>query len=336
MEEVPLRLAARRVQIEPAVPVEVGDRGRHSVGANLRVGGVGDVHEAVSPIVVVEIFQAEVVRDEQIGPAVAVVVGEEGGKRPAGRLRDSPGLAHVREVAVPVVQEQKARASVVGVVRRIGHLSVVVARDANEEVQIPVSVDVGERGGARVLRNVDAGGGGHVLEGAVPAVVKKMRASEGVRDEEVRVAVSIDVARGHARCGDAFGRRRGEPRGHGDVREMAVSVVAIQNRPHAVAHEEIFRAVLVVVQNGDAGPGPDAGDEVVREPVGRIVARRSEAGFRRRVVEARIALRSVGNGFEVEHACRWLRFSRTGARFDRSAGLALDAGSVVPEAADRE
>ena len=51
---------------------------------------------------------------------------------------------------VPVVQVQEVLAAVVGVEGRIGHLVVVVAGDADEEVEVAVAVHVGERRRARV------------------------------------------------------------------------------------------------------------------------------------------------------------------------------------------
>ena len=47
----------------------------------------------------------------------------------------------------------------------------------------------------------------------------------------------------------------------GDVGEVAPPVVPVEDRAHAVADEEILEAVAVEVEDGDAGTGPDVGDQ---------------------------------------------------------------------------
>ena len=153
--------------------------------------------------------------------AVLVVVLEERRERPARHAREAPGLRGVGEVAVAVVQVEEVLAAVVGVERRVGHLRVVVAGHADEEVEVAVAVHVGERGRAHVLGHRDAGGGGRLLERAVAAVVEEARGAEGVRHEEVGIPVAVDVARGDAGRGDALGRGLREAGLLGDVGEVA-------------------------------------------------------------------------------------------------------------------
>ncbi len=212
VEEVPLRVGAGRVEVGPAVAVEVGPRARHAVRARLRSGLLRDVDEALSVFVVVQVLQPEVVGRHQVFVAVLVVVLEERRERPARHPFEAPGLRGVGEVAVAVVQVQKVLAAVVGVEGGVGHLRVVVAGHAHEEIEVPVAVDVGESGRAHVLGNGDPGRGGRLLERAVAAVVEQARGSEGVRHEEVGKPVAVDVARGEAGRGDALGRGLREAR----------------------------------------------------------------------------------------------------------------------------
>ena len=170
---------------------------------------------------------------------------------------------------------------------------VVVAGHADEEVEIAVAVDVGEGGGARVARHHDARGGRRLFEGAVSAVVEEARRSEGVGDEEVRIPVTVDVAGGDPRRGDAFGRRLRESGLLGHVGEASVSVVAVQDRAHAVGHEEVLVTVPVVVEHGDARAGPEVGEEVVDEFQRRIAPRRAETGLGGGVVKSGRGLDAV-------------------------------------------
>src|ERR1019366_3546671 len=99
----------------------------------------------------------------------------------------------------------------------------------------------------------------------VAPVPKEPGRAERIRHDEIRIAVAVDVARGDAGGRDARGVRDREAGPHGYVREMPDAVVLVQDRPHAVAHEEVFVAVLVEVQDRDARARPDAVDEAVRQ-----------------------------------------------------------------------
>ena len=123
VEEVPLRVGAGRVEVGPAVAVEVRPGAGHAVGARLRAGLLRDVLEALAAVVAVEVLQAEVVGREQVLVAVLVVVLEERRERPARHAREAPGVRGVGEVAVAVVQVEEVLAAVVGVERRVGHLA---------------------------------------------------------------------------------------------------------------------------------------------------------------------------------------------------------------------
>ena len=202
-------------------------------------------------------------------------------------------------MALPVAEKEIVAPAVVRVEGRVGHLAVVIARAADEEIEVAVAVHVREREGARRPGRDDAGGGRDLLERAVPAIPEEARRAEGVRHGEIRIAVAVDVACRHTGRGDARCRpARREPRAHGHVREVSLAVVPVEDRPHAVAHEEVLGAVPVEVQNGHARARPDAVDEPVRELLRRIAARRAEARREGRVVEAGMSFDSVWFGGE--------------------------------------
>ena len=295
VEEAPLRVRARRVEVHPAVAVEVAPRGGHPVAAVLDSELRRHVLEALPVDVPVEVLQAEVVRHDEVGAAVAVEVGEEARERPARGLRDTPFGRRVAEMALPVPEEQSVPPPVVRVERRVGHLSVVVAGAADEEVEVAVAVHVRERERARGARRDDARRGGDLLERAVAAVPEEARRPERVRHREVREAVAVHVTGRDAGRGDSGESGRGETRALGHVGEMPVPVVAVEDRADAVADEEVLGAVPVEVEDGDARARPDAVDEAVRELLRRVAARSAEARRERRVVEARIQLASLGD-----------------------------------------
>ena len=247
VEEIPLRVRAGRVKVEKAVAVEIRPGGGHAVGADSRPGLLRDVLEAAAAGVAVEVLEAEVVRDEKVRPPVPVVVGEERRERPARRLVDSPGGPGVGEMAVPVVDVEAVGPAVVGVVGRVGHLVVVVARHAHEEVEVSVAVHVGEGGRARVAGDRDAGRCRDLFERPVAAVSEETGGAEGVRHEEVRKAVPIHVAGGDSGGGDAAPIRRPEAGRDCDVREEPAPVVPVQDRAHSVGDEEVLETVAVEV-----------------------------------------------------------------------------------------
>ena len=202
-------------------------------------------------------------------------------------------------MALPVAEEEVVAAAVVRVEGRVGHLTVVVARPADEEVEVAVAVHVREREGARRALRDDAGRGRDLLERAVAAVPEEAGRAEGVRHGEIREAVAVDVARRRRRsprcrrCPTTRGRRA-------PVTSVKCPLpsFSVEDRPDAVAHEEVLVAVPVEVEDRDARARPDAVDEAVRELLRRIAAGRAEARRERRVVEAGTGLDSVCFGGE--------------------------------------
>ncbi len=292
VEEVPLRVRARRVDVGPAVAVVVRPRARHAVRAGERAGLLRHVLESPAEVAV-EVLQAEVVGRHEILAAVLVIVLEEGGERPARFIADSPGLRRVGEAAMAVVQIENIRAPVLRVEGRVRHLAVVIARDRDEEIEVPVAVDVGERRGSRVGGHGDSGVGRRLLERPVAAVAEEPRRTERVGHEDVGVPVAVDVARREPGGGNALRGGFCQAGLLRDVREAAGAVAAVKDRAHAVADEEVLGAVAVVVEHGDARARPEVGDEVVDLVDRRITPRRAEAGSGGGVAKSRRGLRCV-------------------------------------------
>ena len=116
-----------------------------------------------------------VVGDVEVQVAVAVGVGEREGRAPP-----LPGEARVvkfREAARAVAEEDPVPAPV----------------DRNREVEVVISIDVGERGASRQHVNEREGGGRDLLEAPAAEVpVERARAPEA-GEEEVRQAVPVDI-----------------------------------------------------------------------------------------------------------------------------------------------
>ena len=130
---------------------------------------------------------------------------------------------------------------------------------ADIKIKVAVAVEVGERGGGGpVAIAVEAETLGDILERAVAAVAEeKIRPPSG--DEEVGVAVAVDVANARA-VGVAFGQGR-DPRLLGDVLEVAVMLVAEEpvaglggtaREGTALQRINVEPTVAVVIDQGDS------------------------------------------------------------------------------------
>ena len=170
-------------------------------------------------------------------------------------------------VRVAVVAPQRLGIAVAaGAVRRTRRAPV-----RQHHVEVAVEVVVAERRRDRVLRahRLDAGRLGDVGERAV-AVVLEQEAGIALHaaDEQVEVAVAVDVGEGGPAVQVAAAARRGVvDAGRGsDVGEVVAAVVAVQQvRPDVAAHDvEVHVAVAVIVA------GRDAAAEHLRLRVGRV------------------------------------------------------------------
>src|SRR5262249_59381253 len=127
--------------------------------------GDADLAEGAVVLVVVERADAELVADEQVRPAIVVVIGPGSGQTP-GAVMDAGGGADLGERAVAVVVVQAVGYAVVGfpVGQRRGVL--VVAHAHHVHVEEAVAVIVGDHRHARPHARRDAGGRRHIGEGA--------------------------------------------------------------------------------------------------------------------------------------------------------------------------
>ena len=250
------------VDVEAAVVVVVHEGRAHAGTLVLDPGRRAHLLEADAPAppseVVVEVLLPEVVRDQQVGPAVAVVVAPGGGEVVPVVARLQPRLPRgLHEVAVPVVVEEHARGAVARVVvghgrARLALADPVVERvDAEVEVEEAVAVVVGHRHrhgrAAQPLRELERVG--HAREAAGAVVPEKGRPRARGQDQ-VLVAVVVHVREERLR-GVV---EDGEARALGHVLEGAVALVAEEPVGEAgrLRDVQVVEAVTVGVTHGDA------------------------------------------------------------------------------------
>ena len=172
-----------------------------------------------------------IVGDEQVEPSVAIEVGGDDTQAPTVRV-DNPRLGrHVGEPAA-VVAEQVVRQRRRILRGAVGVGTVLVAAEirlleipkqvmADVEVKVAVAVEVGECGrGGPVAVPAEPILCGDVLECPIPLVAVE-RVPMPAGDEEVRAAVVVDVADGHAMA--IAPRERGEPGRRGRVLERPIA-----------------------------------------------------------------------------------------------------------------
>ena len=159
-------------------------------------------HLAVPPPeVAIQVLGSEVVRHEQIGPAVVVVVRPGCGEMVAVVSGLEPGLLRdLDKAAPPVVAEEDARRTVARVVVRRGCPRFLLAGaekvriDAEIKIEKAVAVVVGHRDGGQdaLQRLTEAKGVRDVREAAFAIIDEEQRLRPG-GEHEVLVAVVLDV-----------------------------------------------------------------------------------------------------------------------------------------------
>ena len=119
--------------------------------------------------------------EEQVHPAVPVVVEEGSGDGVTGAEADPGLVGHIDEPP--------------GLVEAVFEQVVGVAHDGtHEQVEIAVPVDVTERRTAAPMDEIQAQFGSDFLEGAVtPVAVEVVRHGVAADHVEVHVAIAIDV-----------------------------------------------------------------------------------------------------------------------------------------------
>ena len=193
------------IDVEAAVVVVVEERRAHAGTVVEDAGLRRDVLEAdraaARAEVAIQVLDAEVVGDEQVGPAVLVVVGPRRGEVVAIVAGVEPGgLGGVDEAALAVVVEQHARRAVARVVvrhRRAGLLlagAEEVGIDAEIDVEEAVAIVVGHRqaGEDALQRRVEAERAGDRREAALAVVGEQQRLRAGGQ-HQILIAVVVDV-----------------------------------------------------------------------------------------------------------------------------------------------
>ncbi len=253
------------VDVGPAVVVHVGDVEAHrevADGGRLAVQHFGEGAVALVDVEVVA-FE-EVVRDVDVGPAVAIDVAHDHAEaEPDLAPKDAGVCAHVHEVpAIVAVQ--------LGSAERIALVALVAEAEARdglgrvadqEQVQIAVAIVVEERGLDRVAGVGDAVGGGPLDERGDPVRVQPLVDVElvgaalpgdfpGVADVDVQPAVAVDVGDGDAGRPGPGVRDAGCGR---DVPEVEAAEVQVESGAALVGREHHLRqAVARQVTERDA------------------------------------------------------------------------------------
>ena len=148
-------------------------------------------------LVAIELVRLRVVRHEDVGPAVLVVIEQRDAQRFRARVEDAAGGGDVLERSVAAVTKQPAGVAAIGLRRAVRLLlaveaaeHVVLGRPANviadEQVEEAVAIEVDpHRGGAERLASTEAARPRDVDERAL-AGVPEQPALADAGDEHIR------------------------------------------------------------------------------------------------------------------------------------------------------
>ena len=240
-------------------------RPRLAIVAERDAGCERDVPEAAVALIAIELVRLCVVGDEDVRPAVLIVIEQRDTERLRAGVEDAAGRGHVLEGAVAAIAEQPAGLAAVRLRRAVRLLLAVEAAEdvvlgrplhvvADEQIEQAVAIEVQpHRRRAEGHASVQTAGFRRVHERALAGVAEQpVLADAG--DKHVGEAVVVEVADGDAHAVqldvEACGAR--------DVGERAVPVVAIEAQRrslllvagpvHAVDEQDVLPAVGVVVE----------------------------------------------------------------------------------------
>ncbi len=270
--------------VEAAVAVVVGHRRAHSrlraaVFIERSAGYHGHVGEGSVAVVVVQNARRTVARDEDVGPAVVVVVERGDAERiVAAGLVDVGFRGDIFEGAVAAIVvknvfrgRQSSRPAHHR--RALPHARWALARSGrgreievnivcDDEIEFAVAIVVNESAtrAPRLSRSAHACLVRHIGEDAVIVVIEMVLAV--VSDVEIFPAIVIVVADADALSPAA----RGQARFRGDIGERAIVIVVVEMIRRAVAgfrrfqgctvdDEDVRPAIIVVIEDGDACSG---------------------------------------------------------------------------------
>src|SRR5207247_2665472 len=207
----------------------------------------------------------KVVLDEEVGPAVPVVIqhGHAQGLRTA--VEHAAGGGNVLEGAVAAIVKQPAGIAAIGFRRaiRLGR-AIETAKHvgfrtpanviADEDIEEPVAVVIKpQRGGAEALATKQRARAGGLDEGSFAGVAKEAALADA-SDENVGEAIVVVIADGHAHSVHLDVK----PHAFGDIGKSAVAIVAVETQGrapalvagpvHAIDEQNVLPAVGVVIQ----------------------------------------------------------------------------------------
>ena len=226
-------------QAWPAGAVVVGGVDAHAGARDARfverhARGDGDVGEGAVLLVLVEPVRLGVVGDEQIEPAVAVVIEQRDAERLRGRVVETGLLRRVLEPAIAEVAIERRALTFVRLGRAV-RLRLAVERAVqvfldrpvdvvgDEQIEAAVAVVVEPRGAGREPGVADTGRVGDVGEAQAAKVAEQAILAER-GDVEIGPAVVVVVGGRGAKAVE----RNPEARGGRDVGERAVAIVPVE------------------------------------------------------------------------------------------------------------
>jgi hypothetical protein len=224
-----------------------------------------DILELAVPLVAIELVRLGVVGHDDVGPAVLVVIQQRNTERLRAGVENSGRRGDVLEGTVAAIAEQPAGFTAVRLWCAVGLLLAVETAEhipigrpadviADEQVQAPIAIDVDpHRRGAECGTATEAARPGDIDEASLSGVAKQP-ALPDTRDEQIREAVVVEVADGHAHAVQ-FDVEAGRSR---DVGKGAVPVVPVERKrgplalvpgPIAAVHEQdVLPPITVVVE----------------------------------------------------------------------------------------
>ncbi len=287
--------------VGPAIVVEIGRIDAHRRVTRVADGcGNGLGERAVAVVVVEKIVFLEIIRDVEIGTAVAVQVARHDAQTVSLHATIDVGLvAHVDKVTAVVSIQAIARARVtrhalrVHAARPLGVHGVI----QHIHVQIPVAVVVEEQRLGAVADVVESVLARPVGERAVAIIDEEHVAAvhrEVIDAGDVDVDIAVAVHVGHRHAGlPALGIGHAGVRG--DVLEVVIASVQVEPVGSDVRREvEIGKAVVIDVADGDTTA------VVVVQVVEDV-----EGGVIRQAIHERHAGGFGWQGFEERRARRW-------------------------------
>ena len=245
----------------------------HAVGVGSGPGQQGRVLECGVALVDPEQVVRHVVGHIEVDIPIIVEIGRDHAEAGAAGLANARCGADVGELAVAQIAIQKIRTTLVDDRRAIGRLAEVVRARlvvgegelhivGDVEIGEPVAIDVREAGAHRpALIGRDVGSVADVAEAAIAEILEQLVGAE-VGDEDVEVAIVVDVARGdsHAVAVGAYASAAGhvhesQPTALGGVAVETIARqcrVAFGERP-TLHQPNVHAAIAVEVEDRRAG-----------------------------------------------------------------------------------